>query len=184
MIFFFSFGQEGLKVINRAGKEIDKGRYKKAAKLLDKADSMNYGFCGLAWIDAKQGIAFHRTKILAHNGEYLKAANELNRIDIYEADEDMDSLKMDYFTKCIDKKILKHEIDSCLESIRSLENLEFDYELVLNTSFSEKPLKISYNNVMKIHVETFIPASRDKETVIIDRFRKAVRNLAFYKLLL
>lgn len=184
LFLFISFGQDGYKLIARTKNKIDRGNYTKALKLLDKADSMDYGFCGLAWVGAKQEIAFHRIRILAHNGEYLKAANELNRIDIYEPDEDIDSLKMIYYLKSIDKEILKKEIDSCLESFKSLESLAADYELFLDVRFSEKPLKISYVNTMKIYVETFFPALKDKETLTIDRFRNSVMNRTFYKLLL
>lgn len=181
---FISFSQEGYKFIDQAEKQIEKGNYKKASKLLDKADSADYGFCGLAWIEARWTIAANRTKIRAAKGEYLEAANELNSMTFY-LDYGMDILRMKYYIQALGKERIKRDIDSCLESMTSIDTVDWTLseELYLNVGFSEKPYGIPYDTVRLIYMQTFSPLAADKDKPLIDRFRIAVRNQEFYKLL-
>lgn len=184
LVFLFSFGQNGFDLIHRAEKQIEKGNYRKASKLLDKADSSCLGTCGLAITEGHEAIRFNRLKIRAEmRHDYINVANELNAGNFYFV-EGIDSLKMSYFIKCLDKKILKREIDSCLEAIEELDSSNLEYDFALNVSFSNKPFKLSYYSGSAIFHEIYYLNSKDKEIAIIDRFRKAVKNQAFYKLLL
>ncbi|MNJ84682.1 hypothetical protein D3C87_21400 [compost metagenome] len=183
-VFLFSFGQKGFEVIEQAEKQIEKGNYKKAEKLLNKADSMDYGFCGLAWGEARSIIAINRCKIRAGRGEYLLAANQLNNTDYWNSYE-LDTLKMTYFIRSLGKEIIKREIDSCLEAIVSVDSTEWmDFELTLYVGFSEKPLIFSYETSQMIFRDVIYPSKEYKEKTLIDRFRLAVKKQYFYQLLL
>lgn len=181
---FISFSQEGYKFIDQAEKQIEKGNYKKASKLLDKADSADYGFCGLAWIEARWDIAANRTKIRAAKGEYLEAANELNETVNY-SKYDLELLRMKYYIQALGKERIKRDIDSCLESMTSIDTVGWVAveEMYLNTSFSKKSFVIPYDTVLLIYNQTFSPREEDRNKPLIDRFRIAVRNQLFYKML-
>lgn len=182
LLSFNTFSQEGYRFIERAEKQIEKGNYQKASKLLDKADSSGYGFCGLAWIEAHWEIAANRVKIHAGKGEYLEAGNELNGM-VNQMNYELESLRMKYFIQALGKDRIKREIDSCLESITRIDTVDWmsAEALYLNVSFSEKPYVIPYETVLLIYQQTFSPRTEDRGKPLIDRFRIAVRNQAFYK---
>lgn len=179
---FHSFSQKGYQFIERAEKQIEKGNYKKASRLLDKAGAADYGFCGLAWIEARFDIAANRAKIRAEKGEYLEAANDLNEM-VNNSRYDLESLRMTYFIRALGKERIKREIDSCLESMTRIDTtgwMEVE-ELYLNVRFSEKPFVIAYDTVLLIYGQTFSPREEDRDKPLIERFRIAVRNQPFYK---
>jgi len=183
-LFFIvcSYGQKGLEMIAKAEAQIEKKNYKKAARFLNKAESMKLGYCGLASMEAYSMIAFNRSRILAESGEYLKAANQLNNKQYDLSLLDVDSLKMVYFIKAMGKERIKKELDSCLQSMASVDETDLlSYEVSLDVGFSDKPFAISYERNKIICMKTLSPG---KENTLIDRFRKAIMEEAFYKLLL
>jgi hypothetical protein len=180
-VCFSIFGQDGFRVIAKAEKQIDKGNLTKALRLLAKADSMDYGFCGNAWMDANEKITMNRVRIFVLKGEYLNAANELNRNHFYGI-KGIDSLKIAYFTKHFGKAKVKTEIDSCLALIKVIDKREM--KLILPVSFSEEPLTFSFETVVKLGALTFNDPTKDETITDLERFKAAVRKQAFYQLLL
>jgi len=174
--------QEGFDVIRRAEKKIDHGNYEKALKLLEKADSMNYGFCGNAWIEAREAIVLNRIKIYDAKGEHLKAANALNSANLYYG-ENLDSLKIAYFIKTIDKEQIKREIDSCINLISTLDSIDFLMGLEFNVTFSDTPFIISHNTLESVRRYTFDQTETNKNTLLLDRFKSSLRRQSFYLLL-
>jgi hypothetical protein len=183
LLFFFAFhAQEGLKLIVKAETQIEKKNYKKALRLLEKAESRKLGYCGLAVSEAYSMIAFNRSRIRAESGKYLEAANELNNKQYDLSSLDIDSLKIVYFIKALGKDRIKKEIDSCLQAMTSIDEADLlSYEISLKVGFSDKPFTISYERNQIICMKTLMP---NKESTLIDRFRKAVMDQTFYKLLL
>lgn len=185
LTYSMSFSQKGFDVIRKAEKKINQGNYNKALKLLNKADSMNYGFCGNAWMEARAAIAFNKTKIAAAQGEYLLAANELNKMSYsFYHQEDIDSLKMTYLLKTIDKEIMRNEIDSCLNLISTIENEYFYVGLYLDVDFIQNPFHITYETLTSVRKDTFIQTDKNASLSNIERFRASIRNQSFYRLLL
>ncbi len=178
-----TWSQNGFKVIRKAEKQIEKGNLTKALKLLDKANSMDYGFCGNAWNEAEEAIAFNRVKIYDATGEFLKAANELNSINYYYR-ENLDSLKIVYFIKDIDKQIIKREIDSCIATINNLDSIDFYFGLDLNVNFSEKPFHISYETLKIVRKDIFMLTDENKNVSMLNRFQLSLNKQPFYLLLL
>ena len=176
------YGQKGFGVIKRAEKKIEQGKYDKAEKLLKKADSMNYGFCGNAWIDAREAIAENRIKIFNAKGEYLMAANTLNAINFYHG-ENLDSLKMAYFIKALDKNLIKKEIDSCINLITTLDSIDFITGLDLNVNFSNTPFTITYKTLRSVRRDTFVQTETNKNTPLLERFKNSLIRQPFYMLL-
>lgn len=98
-IVYFSFmpaihAQNGFKVIKKAEAKFKRGNFKKALKLLSKAEDMNYGFCGNAWLDANHDINILRSKIYRQQGEYQLLRNSLDSIGFEYPNENYDSLRI------------------------------------------------------------------------------------------
>ena len=180
-VCFWSFGQDGFRVIAKAEKQIDKGNLTKALRLLEKADSMDYGFCGNAWMDAEEKITLNRVRIFDIKQEYLNAANELNKSAFFGI-KGIDSLKVAYFIKHYGKEKVKLEIDSCLALITVIDKR--DMKLILPVSFSEEPLTFSFETVVKLGALTFNDPTKDETVTDLERFKSAVRTQSFYLLLL
>lgn len=178
----YLYGQEGFDIIRQAEKKIEQGKYEKAETLLKRADSMNYGFCGNAWIEARDAIALNRVKILDAKGEHLQAANVLNSANLYYG-ENLDSLKMTYFIKALNKDSIKKEIDSCLNLITTLDSINFWMELELNVAFSDTPFIISHSTLREAKRDTFLQTEANKDIPLLDRFKGSIRRQPFYLLL-
>ena len=176
------YSQDGFDVIQRAEKKIENGKYEKALKLLEKADSMNYGFCGNTWIEAREAISFNRFKIFDAKSEYLQAANTLNSINLNYS-ENIDSLKMSYFIKAVGKKIIKHEVDSCINLISSIDSIDFILGFELKVLFSNQPFQLSYDTFRTVRRDTFIQIESNKDILPLERFKNSLRRQPFYLLL-
>jgi tetratricopeptide (TPR) repeat protein len=177
------FSQNGFELIRKAEIKIEKGKYRKALNFLEKADKLNYGFCGITKSEAWEAITLNRVKIFDAKGQYLEAANFLNSSS-YISETDFDSLKMSYFLKVCDKQLMKKEIDSCLNQITSIDSIDFINGIELNVSFSTQPFIISFKSSQLILEETYRQTALNKDILLIDRFYKAFRNQNFYLLLL
>lgn len=177
------WSQNGFTMIRKAEKQFEKGNLKKALKLLDKADSMDYGFCGNARYEADEAIAFNRLKIYDATGDYIKAANELNSINYYYRGN-VDSLKIIYFIKGFDKQIIKREIDSCIATINNLDSIDFFSGLDLNVNFSEKPFHISYETLKNVRKDTFMLTEENRNIPMLNRFQLSLIKQPFYLLLI
>lgn len=184
-LFFNSLtllSQNGFKVIQKAEKKIEQGNLDRANKLLNKADSMDYGFCGNAWMEARDLIALNRIKILESKGQYLQAANTLNQEHLFYG-SNLDSLKMTYFLKVIDKSKIKSEIDSCINRLYSIDSVDFLGGYSFNVNFSDEPFYLSYETLRNIKRQTFLTTDKNKDLSNLDRFKLAIREQSFYLLL-
>lgn len=179
------FSQNGFNVIRKAEKKIVKGNYDKAMKLLNKAESMSFGFCGNAYWEAYEIIANNRIKIYTAQGQSLKAANELNnRSFLFDYPGNTDSLKMVFFLKSIDKQTIKNQLDSAISIIPKIDQEFFYSEFNLQVCFSEKPFALSFKTMRLIRRETYIETEQNKDFTELERFKSAIKNQAFYQLLL
>ncbi len=106
------YSQEGFEVISIAERKYKNGQYNGALKLLSKAEKMDYGFCGNAWMEANEAINFLRYKIYMHKKEYQMAINSLDSLG-YSSDYN-DSIKIRIYQMEYGKDSLSSIIDSSL----------------------------------------------------------------------
>lgn len=178
----FLYSQDGFDVIRHAEKKIEQGKYEKALQLLDKADTMDYGFCGNAWMEAREAITLDRVKIYEAQGDYLEAANTLNSADLFYRDN-IDSLKTAYYIKVLDKEIMKSEIDSCIALITSIDSVDFLMGLSFNVTFIDEPFRISNATLRYVRMDTFLQTEENKNIPQLDRFKSSLVRQPFYLLL-
>lgn len=176
------YSQKGFKVIRKAENKIKHGHYSKALKLLNKADTMDYGFCGNAWSEADEAIALNRIKIYRTQGGSLIAANELNKLNVMFS-PNIDSLKVEYFALVFEKSRMKREIDSCIDLIPSIDSIDFMTGLKLGVKFSETPFIISYDSLLKIRVDMDQTYEANKDKGMLERFKISLYRQPFYRLL-
>lgn len=84
LLIFVSFQlwSQNYNYINRAEKLINKSRnLSKAMRLLNKAQNVDYGFCGNAWAEADWSIHYLKARIYYIQEKYELAIKELNSID-------------------------------------------------------------------------------------------------------
>lgn len=108
------FAQKGFKVIYKAEKRFEKGQNKKALKLLTKAEKMDYGFCGNAWLEANRAINLLKARISIDQKEYQQARNCLDSIDWEFNGDNFDSIKIRTYQMEYGKDSLSSMIDSAL----------------------------------------------------------------------
>ena len=109
-------GQRGYKVIDRAEAKYQKGKYDKALRLLNKAEKMDYGFCGNAWIEADMAIMDLRVSIYMAKKEYQKVRNSLDSSGLGFT-EYSDSIRIVTYQMEYGKDSLAKMIDSSLQNI-------------------------------------------------------------------
>lgn len=122
-LVFFSltlqtFAQEGFKVIRKAEHKHENGQNERALKLLSKAENMNYGFCGNAWMDANRAINLLRAKIYIDKKEYQMARNSLDSIGWEYLGDNLDSIRIRTYQMEYGKDSLSSMIDSSLVKTR------------------------------------------------------------------
>lgn len=175
MFVFDSFSQDGFKIIEKSEQQIRKGNYDKAMKLLEQADSANYGFCGNAWWDAEYKISKLKTVIYDKKQDFYSCVKSLNKpIRLYQSH---DSLKMIYLIKLAGKENVKKELDQFIDSFKYEFSLEMNSLEVL-FSFFDEPYYFSIlelrNEVLSLKSQDF----SDEEAFII-----ALRKQPFYRML-
>ena len=109
-----TFAQEGFKVIYKAEVKYENGQHERALKLLTKAENMNYGFCGNAWMDANRAINLLRAKIYIDNKEYQMARNSLDSINWEYLEDNLDSIRIRTYQMEYGKDSLSSMIDASL----------------------------------------------------------------------
>lgn len=144
-----AFSQDGFKVIEKAEARFKKGHFKKSLLLLDKAEKMNYGFCGNAWGDAHRAIDLLRFEIYCKQEKYQYARNCLDSIYWVYTDDNIDSMKIRTYQLEIGVDSLKNMFDVSLKntSIQCDEEYETCYALI--------PLTDGWNTV-KLKVDDFL----------------------------
>lgn len=178
------YAQDGFRVIHKAEKKIEQGNYDRALKLLEKADSMDYGFCGNAWIEAEEVITINKAKIFSAQGDPMKAANLINEGGIFMI-APRDSLKMAYYAQAVGKERLRREIDSCIERIPPPDSIDYFFsELRLNVSFCDQPIVLDYWAMNRVRIDMALHASEESDMPTVDRMKAALRRQDFYKPLL
>ena len=120
-----SFAQKGYKVIRKAEKKHQYGQNDRALKLLSKAENMNYGFFGNAWLEANRAINLLRAKIYIDKKEYQLARNYLDSISSEFVGDNLDSIRIRTFQLEYGKDSLSSMIDSSL--LNTKEECEASY---------------------------------------------------------
>ena len=108
---------DGYRCIRKAKKHYGKGNFKKSLSFLDKADQMDYGFCGNAWMDASEGINSLRSMNYIKLGNYHLARNYLDSIISFTNPSKFDSLRWVSYQLEIGADSLSKIIDTSLENI-------------------------------------------------------------------
>ncbi|MFN5417539.1 MAG: hypothetical protein ACK5B9_10820 [Flavobacteriia bacterium] len=183
LIFWnFSFSQEGFKTIYKAEKLIQKNKLNRAMKLLCQADSMDYGFCGNAKLEAKSSIAYNKSQIYYKQGNLLQAINSINSANFGFFGKDLDQLDSTTIVYCIDlygKEKVKQEIDSALTLLK-VKDLNYYF-------YSEVPLKLGflpnflYLEIQSNSKELFWQGKSEDEKM--ELLKSLIREKSFYKLL-
>lgn len=122
-LIFFSFtiqtfAQKGFDVINKAALKYENGQNKRALKLLSKAENMNFGFCGNAWMEADRAINLLRSKIYINEKEYQLARNSLDSIGWEHYEDNFDSIRIRTYQMEYGKDSLSSMIDTSLVNIK------------------------------------------------------------------
>lgn len=185
----FAWSQKGFKVIRKAEQKMEQGNYQKALRLLDKADGMNYGFCGNAWIEAQELIVINRATVYAKLDQPLRAADTLNALTSLYITAPIDSLKTVYYVEEFGKERVKREIDSCIALItsESLKSLMYygRTNLYLDVRFSAEPFSLSYYPTLESIV---FRLRRDAQAIpiesVLQRFKLILLEQPFYQVLL
>lgn len=177
----FLAAQNGFKLIEKAEKKIEKKNYAQAMKLLEKADSASYGFCGNAWMDARYAITLNKLKIYDVRNDVGSAVKLLNQPLVY-WDLDEDSLRMIYFIRLFGKEVIKREFDSIINSYIYYERF-FKQELFVHFSFFEDPYPLSTFLINRIEMYVKQKMNTDKYTPKDEILRHVFREQPFYLLL-
>jgi len=151
-----SFAQKGFKVIDKAERKFEKGKNRRALKLLSKAEKMNYGFCGNAWIEAEIAIDLLRAKIYMDQKKYQLARNSLDSISWGFGGDCYDSIRIRSYQLEYGKDSLNSMIDTSLANATMHCN-EYDcfvsIPLTNGNTIKLKEIPISFNNVINSEVE-------------------------------
>lgn len=138
---FFSFGYcQDYSLIRRAEKKINAKEYKKALRLLNRAEHADYGFCGNARMEAVSEINRLHLRLYKETNDLENLARFLNKIDL-EFDtfysKERIYLALHYFTK--------EELHlSILGEMAHVENKFFDTTINLKIK-KDYILKLQFN---------------------------------------
>ncbi|MBX2948363.1 MAG: hypothetical protein KF704_03710 [Crocinitomicaceae bacterium] len=177
-----SFAQGGFRLIRKAENKIGRGQYERAMKLLEKADSASYGFCGNAWIDAHETIILNKLKIYDAANDQASAVTLLNQIVILWK-PNQDSLKMAYFIRLFDKEIIRHELDSVINTY-TYDNHFFEQELLVQFTFFEEPYRLSSSSIFRIVEQVNRKIHQETKASKNEILRRVIREQPFYLLLI
>lgn len=167
--FQYAHAQDGFKVIRKAQRKYDIGLNKKALKLLEKADNMDYGFCGNAWMDANREINTLRATIYIDQKQYQLARNSLDSIFWEYPNDNFDSIRIRTYQFEFGKDSLAQLFDSSLDDVK-IECSEF-------ACFFDFPLRNGQTMRLKLssvnNFELFSEEKDDEERLQkwLERFR-------------
>ncbi|WP_417871391.1 hypothetical protein [Winogradskyella sp.] len=165
------FAQRGFKVIERAEKKIESYNYSKALKLLDKAEKMNYGFCGNAWLEARNEIDSLRFVAFFNQGKYDLARKSLDSLYSFGQRDDLDSLKVLTYQKELGNELLKKLIDESLPNSYVECGDIIDCYGIIPLSQNDMFLKFKIGETMEIY---FMEENQEKKNKLwIDEFKKS-----------
>ncbi len=112
------YAQNGFKVIKKAEQKYKKGQSNKALKLLSKAEKMDYGFCGNAWMEAERSINLLKAEIYINKGEYQLARNSLDSIRWEYSVDNLDSIRIRTYQMQYGKDSLSNMIDTSFSNAK------------------------------------------------------------------
>jgi hypothetical protein len=164
------FAQRGYKVINKAEKKIESKDYLKALRLLDRAEKMDYGFCGNARLEADLAIDSLRFVAFYKLNKYESARKSLDSLFSFGNREDLDSLKVLTYQKEYGTEFLKNIID------KSISNSYLDCNV--DDCYGNIPI-IGTEKVLKFKIYGyninyfFIKNERERDSLWVSEFRKS-----------
>lgn len=115
----FQYGQSlGSSHLQKAKQHIALGKYAKANRHLNKALKADYGFCGNAYLNAKEEIFHCRIQMLPTQNQPRKALKNLDKISCEMTTcEVTDSLRVAILTTMYGKQTVATGIESALEHV-------------------------------------------------------------------
>lgn len=165
-----TFAQKGFKVIHKAEKKYDNRQNKKALKLLSKAEKMNYGFCGNAWMDADRAINLLRAKIYIDQENYQLARNSLDSIGWEYKGDNLDSIRIRTYQLEYGKDSLSNMIDTSFTNTK-IECGDYDCFVIMPLSNGEN-LKLKVTPISNSDL-IFIDDEKKKLEIWITRFKES-----------
>jgi hypothetical protein len=176
LLSLVSYSQDGFKLIRRAGKLVEKGKYDRALSFLEQADSANYGFCGNAWWDADREITKLKIHIYNSRNDFYTCVKLLNKgIGFYYFS---DSLKMTYLIKLAGKEAIKKELGTFIDNYQYIPS-NVIRSMEVSFSFFDEPYSFSALGLTNV----IIDVNGNPEEYQNKAFRTAFKNQSFYKLL-
>ncbi len=184
LFYLNTLAQDGFELIRKAEKKIEQGKLDKASRLLDQADSADYGFCGNAWASGSDAIALNRAKIHQLEGKHEEAVLAIWDIG-GPFSRYYDSLKMTYLLQLYDQEEIRSKIDQALDSFGiSNYSPRFTDYLEVNFDCHETPYSISILSVLNRRLNLFLSPDGQISATDRERLIKAIKEEPFYRLLL
>jgi tetratricopeptide (TPR) repeat protein len=182
-INYLSYCQSGYHYIEKAEKKIQSGKLNRALRLLELADSSDYGFCGNAWASAYDAIALKRARIYKLQGKPTEAAKAIWNVGGPLVFEQHDSLKVAYLVEAYGIKEVRKGIDLAIDSLASdtvFSNTYYPYNLTVYFSFSDQAFGLSYRDIRDAYRALQFEAENFDDNM--DYFLEAIRKQPFYQL--
>ena len=162
--------QKAYKVIEKAEHKIVEKNYEKALKLLNKAENMDYGFCGNAKLTADYEIDSLRFVAYFKLNKFELARKSLDSLFSFGKREDLDSLKVLTYQKEYGDEFIRNIIDKSIPN-SYVECNDYDCFGYIPLAGNEKHLKFKiygdYLNYM------FIEDRTERNNLWITEFRKS-----------
>lgn len=101
----FCEAQKGYELIDRAEKAYEEGKYKRALRLIRRAEKANYGFCGNAWDEALAAATLLKASVYIEQERFREAREALKDGVFYfqfttpHGPEEFDSIMIHSFKK-------------------------------------------------------------------------------------
>ena len=137
--------QRGFHVIRKAERKYEAGKRKAALRLLNRAEKLDYGFCGNSWIEANRSIWLLRSRVYLESGKYLKARNSLDSISWEYKGDNLDSIRIRIYQLEFGKMKVSQGIDFAIKKARleckelecyvimPMKGLDYDFRFKMNS---------------------------------------------------
>lgn len=149
--------QSGFHVIKKAERKYEAGKEKAALRLLNRAEKLDYGFCGNSWIGANRSICLLKARIYMDSDKYLEARNSLNSILWEHEDDNLDSIRIRTYQLQFGKMKVSEGMDLALKNAY-LESDESDCYVIMPMNGLACDFRFKMNPMNSL----FVIAGKDK----------------------
>ncbi|MCB9261329.1 MAG: hypothetical protein H6607_02980 [Flavobacteriales bacterium] len=177
LIVFYqlSYGQNSFMLLDKAEKNVTKGKNEKALKQITEAETCGYCTCGLCVMQVNEKANLLRYEIYKRLGEHKLSRQSLD--SIYTSNNTIDSLKVLSYQMEFGKEFLSNKIDSALiKSKITCDEHDCFVQIPLDEGGKEIRLKIGF-------VESFQIQKIESETDRIEKWREQFNQSNIYKMI-